>query len=168
MDGEIGAMEKLLCWIEGHPGTASWVQAVGAIAAVIAAFLLAFFESRRQWNNARQAAAREVALAKMGLERAELAFEEIAAAFRDAMERLEYDEMTSKVRDCMRILERVDVSGLSTKQGDSHNQALFKCSRAISVLRRNIGFDGEHGARDRKAAEIEAMGKEIGESKKNF
>ena len=38
--------EVVSCWIEGHPGLASWVQAVGSIAAIIFAVCVAGRESR--------------------------------------------------------------------------------------------------------------------------
>jgi hypothetical protein len=44
----------MLQWIEAHQGLAAWVQAIGAIIAIIAAFLIASFEGRRA--RAREAA----------------------------------------------------------------------------------------------------------------
>ena len=38
--------EVVSCWIEGHPGLASWVQAVGSIAAIMFAIFVAGRESR--------------------------------------------------------------------------------------------------------------------------
>ena len=41
----------LLCWVEAHPGTASWAQAVGTVAAIIGAFIIGqmpIWEQRRR------------------------------------------------------------------------------------------------------------------------
>lgn len=38
----------VLCWIEAHPGLASWVQAVGSIAAIMAAVGVAWMSVREQ------------------------------------------------------------------------------------------------------------------------
>jgi len=38
--------EVVSCWIEGHPGLASWVQAIGSIAAIMFAIFVAGRESR--------------------------------------------------------------------------------------------------------------------------
>lgn len=41
----------LLCWVEAHPGMASWVQAVGTMAAIIGAFVIGqmpIWEQRRR------------------------------------------------------------------------------------------------------------------------
>jgi hypothetical protein len=41
----------LLCWVEAHPGMASWVQAVGTVAAIIGAFIIGqmpIWEHRRR------------------------------------------------------------------------------------------------------------------------
>lgn len=43
-------MECIINWIEHHPGTASWVQAVGSIAAVVAAFVVSHLQFRAQRN----------------------------------------------------------------------------------------------------------------------
>jgi hypothetical protein len=40
--------EVVSCWIEGHPGLASWVQAIGSIAALGIAFFLASSQRRDQ------------------------------------------------------------------------------------------------------------------------
>jgi hypothetical protein len=40
--------EVISCWIEGHPGLASWVQAVGGIASIWAAFLIGNRQIREQ------------------------------------------------------------------------------------------------------------------------
>jgi hypothetical protein len=37
----------MLQWIEDHEALAAWVQAIGAIVAIIGAFLIAYFEGRR-------------------------------------------------------------------------------------------------------------------------
>ncbi len=39
-------MACVLGWIETHPGTASWVQAIGVFVAVIAAFMVADSQTR--------------------------------------------------------------------------------------------------------------------------
>lgn len=41
----------LLCWVEAHPGAASWAQAVGTVAAIIGAFVIGqmpIWEQRRR------------------------------------------------------------------------------------------------------------------------
>lgn len=45
-----------LCWIEGHPALASWMQALGAIAAIFAAFMIGRSQSSAALSNARQLA----------------------------------------------------------------------------------------------------------------
>lgn len=42
--------EYVSCWIEHHPGLASWVQAVGSIAAILAAIWIASHDSRTARN----------------------------------------------------------------------------------------------------------------------
>ncbi len=48
----------ILCWMEAHPGTASWFQAVGSVAAIAAGVLLASVTIREQrlqtWRRGRQ------------------------------------------------------------------------------------------------------------------
>ncbi|WP_042955580.1 hypothetical protein [Pseudomonas sp. G5(2012)] len=39
--------EVVSCWIESHPGLASWVQAVGSIGAIIGAFAISYSQNRR-------------------------------------------------------------------------------------------------------------------------
>ncbi len=34
-------------WIEAHPGTASWLEAFGSIAAIVFVYLFALFQGRR-------------------------------------------------------------------------------------------------------------------------
>jgi hypothetical protein len=62
MMGRSGMVEHvhggLLKWIELHPGTASWVQAIGAIAAIAAAFWIAQGQQRKAERDA--AAERDV------------------------------------------------------------------------------------------------------------
>ena len=36
-----------LDWLEAHPGTASWLQAVGSIGAIVFVYLFALFQGRR-------------------------------------------------------------------------------------------------------------------------
>jgi len=45
---------ELLDWIEKHPGTASWVQAVGSIAAIGAAGFIASHQSRAEIRRRRE------------------------------------------------------------------------------------------------------------------
>lgn len=40
-------MTAMLEWIEGHPGLASWVQAIGTVSAVFVAMLLPIWDRRR-------------------------------------------------------------------------------------------------------------------------
>ena len=47
--------ESVLCWVEAHPGLASWVQAVGSIAAILVAIFLSGRESRYRMRVERQA-----------------------------------------------------------------------------------------------------------------
>lgn len=51
---------QALCWIEAHPGLAGYVQAVGAIAAIIVSVQLARSSARRE-RQADEAAARRMA-----------------------------------------------------------------------------------------------------------
>jgi hypothetical protein len=44
--------ETFLCWIEGHPGLASWVQAAGAIAALMLAVLLPWLSRKNEKRDA--------------------------------------------------------------------------------------------------------------------
>lgn len=44
----VAIWEGFLCWVELHPGLASWVQAVGAIASIWAAFLIGSKQIREQ------------------------------------------------------------------------------------------------------------------------
>jgi len=46
--------ECISYWIEGHPGLASWVQAIGSIAAIIAAIVIAGAQSRRMEAQAQE------------------------------------------------------------------------------------------------------------------
>jgi hypothetical protein len=53
----------MLRWIEAHPGLAAWVQAIGAILAIIVAFLVVFLQQRLE----RRAAASERRARAIGL-----------------------------------------------------------------------------------------------------
>lgn len=44
--GEVMALESFLIWVEAHPGLASWLQAVGAIVSIIAAFMVSTSQQR--------------------------------------------------------------------------------------------------------------------------
>lgn len=39
-------MTAIIQWIEAHPGTASWIQAIGALLAIVAAFLVTSMQAR--------------------------------------------------------------------------------------------------------------------------
>jgi hypothetical protein len=39
-------LSTVAIWLEMHPGTASWTQAIGSLAALIAVFLLVFRQNR--------------------------------------------------------------------------------------------------------------------------
>jgi hypothetical protein len=41
------AADAALQWFEAHPGTASWLEAVGSIAAIVFVYLFALFQNRR-------------------------------------------------------------------------------------------------------------------------
>jgi hypothetical protein len=41
------AAAAALQWFEAHPGTASWLEAVGSIAAIVFVYLFALFQNRR-------------------------------------------------------------------------------------------------------------------------
>ena len=47
--------ECFFYWVEHHPGLASWVQAIGSIAAIVAAALIASRQSRRELLRAERA-----------------------------------------------------------------------------------------------------------------
>ena len=47
--------ESVMCWVEAHPGLASWVQAFGSIAAILVAIFLSGRESRYRMRVERQA-----------------------------------------------------------------------------------------------------------------
>ena len=42
-----GLLDAALQWFEAHPGTASWLEAVGSIAAIVFVYLFALFQNRR-------------------------------------------------------------------------------------------------------------------------
>ncbi len=44
IEGPVGAA---LQWFEAHPGTASWLEAVGSITAIVFVYLFALFQGRR-------------------------------------------------------------------------------------------------------------------------
>lgn len=46
--------EVVSCWIESHPGLASWVQAVGSIAAIMAAWAIPYFHEQSKEKRARK------------------------------------------------------------------------------------------------------------------
>jgi hypothetical protein len=48
--------ENVLCWIEAHPGLASWLQAFGAIVSIWAAFAISRFQQKAQLLVAARAA----------------------------------------------------------------------------------------------------------------
>ncbi|WP_155766714.1 hypothetical protein [Pseudomonas putida] len=56
------SLESILNWIESHPGLASWVQAVGSIAAIVAAIWIASRDSRMRRK--AEAESRKNALAR--------------------------------------------------------------------------------------------------------
>jgi hypothetical protein len=47
-------LQQLLDWIETHPGVASWAQAVGAIVAIVAAFLISASQLRSERKRAAE------------------------------------------------------------------------------------------------------------------
>jgi hypothetical protein len=54
----------MLQWIETHPGLAAWVQAIGAILAIVVAFLVVFLQQRLERDSAaRERHARAIGLA---------------------------------------------------------------------------------------------------------
>jgi hypothetical protein len=65
-------MECFLLWVEHHPGLASWVQAIGSIAALILAFAVVFVQHHLSVASAKQNARRDdvavvLALKKLAL-----------------------------------------------------------------------------------------------------
>ncbi|QSI33309.1 hypothetical protein GNX71_28575 [Variovorax sp. RKNM96] len=46
-------LEGFLRWIEGHPGTASWMQALGAVASIVVAFWIGRSQSWAALRNSR-------------------------------------------------------------------------------------------------------------------
>ena len=42
-----GLLDAALQWFEAHPGTASWLEAVGSITAIVFVYLFALFQGRR-------------------------------------------------------------------------------------------------------------------------
>ena len=42
-----GSLSATVHWLEAHPGTASWLEAVGSIAAIVFVYLFALFQGRR-------------------------------------------------------------------------------------------------------------------------
>ena len=46
-----GLLAPALQWFEAHPGIASWLQAVGSIAAIVFVYLFALFQGRRGRSN---------------------------------------------------------------------------------------------------------------------
>jgi undecaprenyl pyrophosphate phosphatase UppP len=42
-----GSLLATVHWLEAHPGTASWLEAVGSIAAIVFVYLFALFQGRR-------------------------------------------------------------------------------------------------------------------------
>ena len=42
-----GSLSAALQWFEAHPGTASWLEAVGSIATIVFVYLFALFQGRR-------------------------------------------------------------------------------------------------------------------------
>ena len=63
--GLVAMWEGFLCWVELHPGLASWVQAFGSIAAILAAIWIASSQARKQIKREKVAAA-ERSLAQAG------------------------------------------------------------------------------------------------------
>ncbi|WET08657.1 hypothetical protein P3S72_19375 [Pseudomonas sp. D3] len=57
--------EGFLCWVELHPGLASWVQAFGAIAAILVAMLIASSQARNQIKREKEDASQR-SLAQAG------------------------------------------------------------------------------------------------------
>lgn len=43
----VGTLSATVHWLEAHPGTASWLEAVGSIAAIVFVYLFALFQGRR-------------------------------------------------------------------------------------------------------------------------
>jgi hypothetical protein len=64
-------------WIECHPGTAAWVQAFGAIVAVVAAFLVTYLQGRSAFKLGRQDRARAVRGSRAIIRSAQMTLEEM-------------------------------------------------------------------------------------------
>jgi hypothetical protein len=59
MGGMVQRYFEFLSWIEAHPGTAGWVQAVGAVLAILLAIAIPFFQHRRERKTAIKKRAQE-------------------------------------------------------------------------------------------------------------
>ena len=89
-----------LCWIEGHPGLAGYVQAVGAILALVASYLLA----RRSGREARMLAFRPERYLLRSVERT--MDEAVAAADRLRLSRLGDPELGHSLENSLWLMRR--------------------------------------------------------------
>jgi hypothetical protein len=64
---EVCVVNCLLSWIESHPGTASWVQAAGAICAILIAIAVPWWQQRRARAADQREKADELASVRLAL-----------------------------------------------------------------------------------------------------
>lgn len=96
---------SMLEWIEAHRGLAAWVQAIGAILAIIAAFLIVYFEGRRAHARQERRRARDEADRLTRAQGLALMLQPELAAFEGTLERL---GLTERAAPPKTILDHAD------------------------------------------------------------
>jgi hypothetical protein len=96
----------MLAWIEAHQALAAWVQAIGSIAAIIAAVLIVLFEGRRAHAREEARRAREEADRLTRAQGLALMLQPELAAFEGTLERLAWSD--EKAAPPKTILDHAD------------------------------------------------------------
>ncbi|HEC53798.1 MAG TPA: hypothetical protein ENI30_00220 [Gammaproteobacteria bacterium] len=136
------SLEVVSCWIEAHPGLASWVQAVGSVVALSFAVILPYFSRRA---DKRQAEDNRVSLLTILFSDAELVVESCILEIDQSRTKARLDASLSRLnafisgentllvaRSALRI--RSDIESLRDDL-DKEMHMIFLEERKISVIR---------------------------------
>jgi hypothetical protein len=119
-------------WIECHPGTAAWVQAVGAIVAIAAAFLVSHFQGRSVFELRRQDASSKVRGALAIVRCAYLALEELDKDLLMKLMKAAAVFVEARIRaNCQHACDEVLAIGLDTLPSEHAVMAVIGVKSAI-------------------------------------
>jgi len=125
-------------WIECHPGTAAWVQALGAIVAIVAAFLVTYLQGRAAFKLRRQDQASAVRSSRAIIRCAHLALEKMDVDLRQKPMNQAAVFVDSRLRaDSQHACDTVLSINLGTLPSE---QSVMKVVDAQAAVKRNYVF----------------------------